>query len=254
VLIGNNDLTVAPLTWPATYSWHRGVVNFTENPRQNVDISVDLWGKAGTPATIVDAAHNLLDPNHGVMLKDMASPVMAVCYSFGPQKEAPSFMGGMVIFKYASEAAMARRFLTCGTVDRQWQGIKGRKGLMPDPVGAMVKAQISRLRDTRNKRTRLLKEYHRCLGDWLFTKPNECSAHLCVWEAQSKAHRDKVRKRLNSQRVAWGHHYPVPDCVRGYYRDLSDTVITLPLHMGMTVNDVRDICKCVLSVEPPDLQ
>ncbi len=255
---------VCPLTWPATYAaaedpeW----VDCNEQgwPTSTVDIAVELWGRqwrdgqpesfqlceplGATTPKILDSAHRFAGDDHSALLNH-AEGVKAIVYSFGPQKEVPCWSGGALLMKDSMAAGEARICLNYGTALRERVSV-GINGLMNDVQAAFLNEQIKRLPTMRARRQVLLEEYVSYLGKMVLTRPGECSGYLCVIDCKSEAVRRMYRNALvKKPSIQWGHHYPAPsECPQAY--TLSRRVLTLPLHIEMSLRDVRRVCARLL--------
>lgn len=260
VFFPEGGFRVSPLTWPATYMVPAGIdpptfvdVDPTSGwPLEPVDIAVDLWGRPSTslPCTILDSAHRFLAPEHADILHQGLAK--AVTYSFAPQKELPCFVGGALCFSPQVDDLLlheARMYLNCGTLDREPVLINGTKGLMPDIAAAMIWENLRRHRyvGQRKKREDLLREYEKLLGPSMLTQPgyHNSSGHLCVLNFPE---RDLVTSTLTSRSIEWSIHYPIalPEGVCCNAKALADSLLTVPLHVGMSPQDVRRVCYALL--------
>lgn len=251
---------IAPeLTYPGTYSF---ISEHPDNGVGDVDmegraieqpfVNVELWGRPDSQTCyVLDAAHNVLRPRHGSLLR--RDIVAAVCYSFGPTKEINAPCGGAVVVNEKADefACELRRYLNNSHQDRgpssldEWSG--GIKGLMPDPIAAMVREHMrSEIHNKRKiKRHSVLGAYDAVLGDKLLTKPKACSGHLAVVRFDTEEERDEARARLDEEKVEWSHHYRVEGYNAGA-AELSSRVLTIPCHQFVSTDAAGYIAKVVL--------
>jgi len=260
VLFCRDSLSVSPLTWPATYLGSHLYPNWvdvgarTTDPVSRVDIAVELWGRpVSGGGELVDCAHNVLGEGHAELLEEEGEGRTLV-YSFAPQKEIPAPSGGLLVSHWTWVAREVRELLSGGIVDRKWTGtLGGSKGLMDDVTAEIVHAGLDKLTHRRNIRRYLLSEYRSHLGEMLVTNPEDSSAHLAIARAPTGAMRDAWRVSLDSAGIAHGHHYPLNDGQRAACPNAaawSDTVLTLPLHVGMDAASVGRVCKRLLASGP----
>jgi len=278
ILEGTVPIRVSPLTWPATYN---AILNHGSSssitwvdcneegwPVEAVDVAVDLWGRpyrfpqdplvfifdvqAKFPL-VIDAAHNLLDPGHGILLRE-GSGIKAVVYSFNVQKEASCICGGALVSPEVTQLPI-REWLNYGVADRlplEYNGefLGGIKGTMPDPLAVWVLEQIKRLPRTRRKRKGILKQYERHLGKLLVTTPDNSSGHLAVVRFSDPGTRNLVQDHLLRHGVETSVHYPIhpkiaETCPKA--AELSKRILSIPCHIGMTPYDVRRVSRLVVS-------
>ena len=266
-------VVVAPaLTWPATYDWsspdHRiladtDTLGHLSIPalylrgigRRSLAVPVALWGRTLDEREVgeyhrrcdyvaIDAAHDL-NPIYMEFLDRGIAEV--VVYSFGPLKEVCGVFGGALVSPLAYQL---RAYVNHGVVNRVPVEPIGVRGRMSDVSAAVVSNQLKRLTDTRWHRSTLLGAYQDGLGSAMLTTP-EASGHLAVMQCRDSYHRVRVIGKLREAEVETAVHYPLP-----FYlyplppvsAHLADTVLTLPCHAAVTVEDVRRVCATVNAV------
>lgn len=250
-----------PLTWPSTYLGYYKSPKWVDlddeyRPEEHLTVGVDLWGGINARScTVLDAAHNFNGEFHKNLMKKEYSLTRAIVYSFAPQKEVPSFSGGALILSNGT-----REDIIAHIREEAWMGTRGRvfagsfkagKMLMDDVSAALVLEGISKHKVRKAARLRLLVEYEKHLGDSLITKASTHSGHLCVVRAESLEQRNRWIGALNRKGndIAWSIHYAMnqqqikacPNAAK-----ISDTILTLPLHIGMNLASVRRVCRALL--------
>jgi dTDP-4-amino-4,6-dideoxygalactose transaminase len=244
---------VCPLTYPATYCW---AVNFGWEiewvdcdedgwPVGEVDVGVDLWGRAFPGSCcVLDAAHRVLDSRHSELLR--GDNVRAVSYSFGPQKEVPCLEGGALV-----APALEKRRETAEALIQSGQGnalAGGWKGYLSGPSAAAISKQISGHERAKQHRQNALAEYREWFGSALLTQPGEASGHLAVVRLQTPGHALAAKARLRKLHIDHSLHYPIPEnipCPNA--KALVETLVSLPCHTEMRRHDVLLVARAVLT-------
>lgn len=263
-LVGNRPLAVPVMTWPGTYCGHRGPVEFYDRSPVNVRrvtgvVVVDMYGtgensalwyrpEVRPEAVIMDAAHNCF----GYKKLDFAL-FDAVAYSFGPIKELSTVHGGCLVSPHMTWEW--RAFLHYGAVGRDSYMTQAGNYCMPDFNARLGLAQLPEFDENRAKRQALLYQYTYLLGGHMLTRVAKLgeernpSGHVAIARLPSKDERDFVRAYLATHGIPTGHHYPLPKYVLPELypesKALSETVLTLPLHLNLTTEQVNEICNHV---------
>lgn len=244
---------VCPLTYPATYCW--GINNGLDMgwidcdtdgwPVSEVDVGVDLWGRAFPRRCIIlDAAHRVLDPRHVEGLR--CGSWKAVTYSFGPQKEVPCHEGGALLSPIlAGWREAAEAFIHSGQGRPLFGGFKG---YLSAPAARAIGRQFavhSRMKEWRQK---VLEEYREWFGDDLLTQPGQASGHLAVVRLRTPGHKLAAMSRLKRLAIDHSTHYPIAEefpCPGA--KSLSQSVLTLPCHPAMRRHDVLLVARAVMT-------
>jgi len=243
-----NKPRVCPLTWPATYGYEGTWVDFENYCRSlpAVDIAVDLWGEpawTAKPPIILDAAHRFLAPEHAEIIHGKTN---FITYSFAPQKEISALMGGALVMRKPEWRDGLLTYLNGGIYNRYAAGPGVPKGLMPSPIARMVRAKMHEHPVRYAARQLALQKYHELLDDRLLTTPGYASGHLAVVLARTGAEREEWRGNLDKHGFQHGWHYPMTQAQKEaapIASDLSDRVLTLPLHCHLTAQDAVEVLR-----------
>lgn len=217
---------------------------------------------------IEDAAHALgasLDGAHCGTIGD------AGCFSFFPNKNMTTGEGGMVVFRDPEVTARARRLRSHAMTTLTWDRHRGHASSY-DVVGlgfnyridevraALGLAQLGRLRELNARRAELAARYRERLVDAPVRMPilgerGLSAHHLAPVLASSAAVRDRLREALHAERIQTSLHYP-PIHRFSFYRDervslpraedVTDRLITLPLHSKLADEDVDFVVDALL--------
>ena len=253
------ELEAPVMTWPASYApapsytLVDGDVNGTMWSKKKgiIRTDVQLYGRPYNLAPredssliVLDAAQNLLDPEHRVLLSQ--KDVDAVVYSFGPVKQISAVRGGCVISPHITPEW--RAFRDSGTVGRYATYPFGCNYEIGEPNAALAMSQLRRFPDMQEHRKKILEIYEHtrgCVTTGIF------SGHLAVVQARDPLQAMAWRTALTAAKIKTGLHYPLPLHLPAvnfpHARDLADTAVTIPCHCSMTLNDARLVSKIIRS-------
>jgi perosamine synthetase len=226
--------------------------------------------------TAIAQAHNLVvieDAAHscGARYKDQAigslSPL--TCFSFHPVKNLATGDGGMITLRDAEWDARLRRLRWVGINKDTWQRSDrhdaskynweydveevGYKYHTNDINAAIALVQLKRLPYTNGRRREICRLYDEGLRDlaWLQTPVEKDYAYSARHNYVVRCdHRDALADWLRDYRVGTGMHY-IPNHLHAMYRKYGAVLpvaerewtrmLTLPLHPGLTDNEVTYI-------------
>jgi dTDP-4-amino-4,6-dideoxygalactose transaminase len=126
-------------------------------------------------------------------------------------------------------------------------------------IGVVQLGRLPQLNAARAAATRRYRE--RLAGSNRLAMPGQGSRgtsahHLAVVVAESEELRDRLRASLNEARIQTSLHYPAISRFTAYAQSGSDVpraeeiarrALTLPLHPGLTVEDVDVVCDALLA-------
>lgn len=210
---------------------------------------------------------------HGAQFrgKDVGSFADAVCYSFYPTKNMTTGEGGMITTSNAPLAKDLRLLRSHGDVSRYRHVKLGYNFRTTDIASAIGRIQLARLPKAIRARQRNARILTKGLsGIPGLTTPQVtpetshafCLYTVCLDPKRAGISRDKFAAALKERGVQSAVHYPIPlhrqPVFQGSGRDgdfpvstrLSKTVLSLPVHPGVTseqahyvVRSVREILK-----------
>lgn len=186
------------------------------------------------------------------------------CFSFHAVKNLPAGDGGMVTTDSDAErdALVKLRWMgidkstyqrTAGGYSWQYDVASiGYKCHMNDIAASIGLAHLPRLEEWNDRRRSIARTYREQIDARFvnLTVGAVSSNHLCVIRVQG---RDGVIDRLRAAGIEAGvhyrpnHHYPILKSAR--FLSLAETdkayseVLSLPLHLGLTDEDVRTVCR-----------
>lgn len=183
----------------------------------------------------------------------------AGAFSFYPTKNLGALGdGGAIVTGDGALAARLRRLRNGGQTDRYHHAEPGVNSRLDEVQAAVLRARLPFLRRWTGARRRLAARYRELLGSLSHVRiPPECDAghvyHLFVVRARA---RHELRRQLARRGVETLVHYPIPIPRQGAMAaeqpaacpiadEACDQVLSLPLHPGLTEQDVQDVCEAV---------
>ncbi len=232
--------------------------------------SIEQVVKGRSVVIIEDAAHAM-----GAEWEDcrVGSRSPFTCFSFAPTKHVPSCAGGILVFKDDSLKSRLQELSDVGLRVNTFQrsiGIgagpdnevvsNGYRYRMNDVTAAIAVAQFQKLEKLISCRASLVDRYYRNLSSMeeieLIKVPDSVKPSWYIMPIRVPASiRDGLRVHLASKGIDTSVHYPslteqpafrgIPGSAPLALRE-SQRLISLPLHTGMTINNVDRVCKLVI--------
>lgn len=213
---------------------------------------------------IEDAAHAPGATLEGASLGTIGD---AGCFSFFPNKNLTTGEGGAVVFRAREHSDRARLLRSHAMTTLTWDRHRGHAtsydvldvgfNYRIDEIrAALGVSQLRRLPEFTETRRLIAHQYRARLSshaglDVPFPTPRgRPSYHLAPILARSLEARDAIREMLRIERVQSSVHYPPIHRFSSYLgagplpvtEEVADRVLTLPLHPGLTPEDVDDVC------------
>lgn len=190
------------------------------------------------------------------------------CFSFYPTKNLGAMGdGGLCTTSDPQLAERMRRIRFYGFDEYRIAQCEGLCSRLDELQAAILRVKLQHLGESLHLRRHLAAEYSDLLGNSSFRIPTEAAGarhayHLYVVRTAERA---SAIARLNKRRIGYGIHYPMPIHLMPAYQWLgyragdlpvseqaSAEVLSLPLHSGMTVALVQEVCRTLLeSPEAP---
>ncbi len=220
--------------------------------------------------------HNLLlieDAAHAPAVKQVGQLSDAAAFSFFTNKNMTTSEGGMAIARDAKILNKIRlkrsHGMTSSTLDRQrghsfsYDVITlGYNYRMDELRAAMGLVQLSRLPDWNHQRKKLSNHYRQMLHinrpeiSVPFDINHETSAHLLPAILPEYANRQDIMSQLRHAGIQSSIHYPpihhfsfyktlIPDVALPHTEEFCSRVITLPLHPGLSKNDIEYVVDAI---------
>lgn len=214
---------------------------------------------------ILDAAHMTGTRLNGEIVGKEAD---VICYSYQAVKNLPTADSGMVCFKNKEDDELARKLSWLG-IDKdtyardkgnyKWKyevDYLGYKYNGNSIMAAIALVQLKYIDEDNKYRRKIAEWYDKYLKDTkvkvINIAPNcESSRHLYIIEVNN---RDEVLQKLNENNIFPGVHYRdnTEYSIYSYAKDtckkakyISQRIISLPMHLKLTEEDVKDICNII---------
>ncbi len=223
---------------------------------------------------IEDAAHApgaMLDGNALGSIGD------AGCFSFFPNKNMTTGEGGAVVFRRQEHADRARLLRSHAMTTLTWDRHRGHAtsydvldvgyNYRIDEIRAALGiGQLARLPAFNAARRVLADRYRERLAEHggldvpFENARGEPSFHIAPVLARTPAARDEIRERLRIERIQTSVHYPPIHRFSSYAGagelpvtdTIADRVLTLPLHPGLGLAAVDEICDLLFRLVDAD--
>lgn len=252
------------------------VVDYTGQP-VDIDEIMEI-ARRNNLIVIQDSAHSLGSEYKGEMIGKQAD---MTTFSFHPVKPITTAEGGMVVTNNIKYAELIRLFRSHGiTRDEDqllndvgpWyyeQQLLGYNYRMTDIQAILGVSQLEKIETFLSKRRKLAKLYNNLLenisGITIPEEPEYSNSgwHIYVIKIDTKStglSRKFFFEALRAENIGVNVHY-IPVYLMPYYKELGyeaglcpraeafyEDIITLPLHPGMTEDDVRDVTKAIKKI------
>lgn len=252
------------------------VVDYTGQP-VDIDEIMEI-ARRNNLIVIQDSAHSLGSEYKGEMIGKQAD---MTTFSFHPVKPITTAEGGMVVTNNIKYAELIRLFRSHGiTRDEDqllndvgpWyyeQQLLGYNYRMSDIQAILGVSQLEKIETFLSKRRKLAKLYNNLLenisGITIPEEPEYSNSgwHIYVIKIDTKStglSRKFFFEALRAENIGVNVHY-IPVYLMPYYKELGyeaglcpraeafyEDIITLPLHPGMTEDDVRDVTKAIKKI------
>jgi len=247
-------------------------------PRTRALVPVHLYGQPADVSGLAGLArrHKLriiwdAAQAHGAQFRgrDVGSFPDAVCYSFYPTKNMTTGEGGMITTSNASLGRELRLVRSHGEESRYRHVRLGFNFRTTDIASALGRVQLARLPKAIRARQRNAKVLIKGLSgipgletpQWVSAAAHAFSLFtVCVDAKRAGMSRDELAKALQHRGIQSAVHYPLPlhrqPIFRGYGHDrdfpvstrLAKTVLSLPVHPGVTNEDLQEIVRSVREI------
>ncbi len=230
-------------------------VHLYGNPAEMEDIVE--FSKSKSLFVLEDAAQA-----HGARYRDkpVGSLADAACFSFYPSKNLGALgEGGMVTTNNSELADKILRLRDYGRSDKYRHDFIGYNLRLQAVQAGFLSVKLPFLNQWNEERRRLMKLYRENLKDTAYRfqeiTPNSLPVyHLGVITVPD---REKVTRALEKENIGYGIHYPIACHQQPAYRDssklpaseyLADTVLSLPLYIGLKDPEVQTVCEVLKSL------
>ena len=185
------------------------------------------------------------------------------CFSFYPTKNMTTGEGGMITTDDPGVAERAARFCDHGRTEGYEHAVVGQNYRMTSLCAAIGREQLKRLPEF-NVARRGNAAYLTDRLDGVVETPTEPPGVCSVFHQYTVRtdDRDRLRRHLDTRGVDTGVYYPIPIHEQPAYDDVpgesgdfpvaeraADRVLSLPVHPGLTTDDLDEIASAVESFD-----
>lgn len=201
---------------------------------------------------------------HGAMIKDKMVGSMGdiACFSFYPTKNMTTSEGGMIITNNSQMADMARILRAHGEKERYKHEILGYNFRMIDISASIGLVQLKKLDGFNQKRIENAEYLTEHIKDLTGIEPPYVSPQVRHVFHQytvrvKEGKRNALMEYLNQEGIGTGIHYPIPIYKQKLYQDMgyddnwpetekaAFEVLSLPVHPGLTIEELEKIVICL---------
>lgn len=185
----------------------------------------------------------------------------AAAFSFYPTKNVGALGDAGAVTTDDAELAAAVRALSNYGSDCRYHNIYQGFNCRLDPIqAAFLQVKLENIEVETAHRRAIATIYDECIGNELIQKPLHNEPDNCVWHQYvlRTRSRDDFRAYLTANGVGTDIHYAVPPFMQPCYseysqidmpvsRDISNTVLSIPVSTCTTPNDAREIASIINS-------
>jgi dTDP-4-amino-4,6-dideoxygalactose transaminase len=236
-------------------------------PKTRAIMPVHIYGQPADMPALMEIA----DRHQLIVIEDCCQAHLATCggrpvgsfgiaaaYSFYPTKNLGALGdGGAITTRSADLAARLRRLRNGGQTDRYHHGEFGVNSRLDEMQAAILRARLTWLPGWTNERRSLAAEYRlRLRGASIVVPAEHDPGHVYHLFPILSDRREALQAHLKARGVETLIHYPVPiprqpalasqDPAQCPVSDrVCDQVLSLPLHPGMSSDDVAEVAAAV---------
>ena len=184
--------------------------------------------------------------------------------SFYPAKNLGAFgQGGAILTSDEYIATSARMYIEQGQGSQKYHHeVIGYNARLHAIQACVLSILLDKLNELNAARCRAAQWYAEHLPADRIQQPTKGGTHvyhLFEYRCDGKAQRDALANALKAANIGFGYHYPIPIHKQNAYlklnrlsfpvaERLADTLISLPMHPGLTESQVKQVCDVVLSL------
>jgi len=185
------------------------------------------------------------------------------CFSFYPGKNLGAYGdGGAVVTRDAALAEKIRLLRNYGQKVKYVHTMKGFNSRLDNVQAAVLRVKLKYLSKWNENRRNAAIHYKKLLENGGLGLPRMASYANPVWHlfVVQTTDRPGMQKRLDSEGISYGIHYPIPVHLQEAYRDaghrrgdfpvseqLADRILSLPMFPEIREDEIRRVCNVLLS-------
>lgn len=244
-------------------------------PRTKAILAVHLYGQAcemGRLRGICDR-HGLYlvedcAQSHGACCDNVKTGALSDigCFSFYPSKNLGAFGdGGAITTNRADIARKFRIYRNYGSEKRYHNMVVGANSRLDELQAGLLRVKLRHLPELNKERVRLAHRYLAEIKNPVLCLPQIAEGCTSVWHLFiiRTDYRDQLENYLTENGVQTIVHYPIPPHLSEAYESLgykrgdfpiteyyADTVLTLPLYIGMTNEEQNEVIRLLNAFKP----
>lgn len=235
-------------------------------PRTKAILVVHLYGQACRMDKIMEIAQRRNLPviedcaqSHGATFKGQKTGTFGIisCFSFFPTKNMGAFGDAGAVATNDTEIAQKIRALrNYGSEKKYYNKYRGVNSRMDEIQAALLRVKLHHINEIAEERSAIADAYLAGIKNTDITLPFIAKDASHVWHlfVVRTENRDKLQKLLSDNGIGTQIHYPVPPHLAEAYHNLgytegsfaiteklSKSILSLPLYIGMTDNEIKYI-------------
>ena len=240
------------------------------NPKTKAVLVVHLYGQASNMESVVQLCKKydlrLVEDcaqSHGAYYDNKMTGIFGDigCFSFYPSKNLGAYGDAGAIVTDNDEIAQAMKmYRNYGSEKRYYNKVVGANSRLDELQAAMLRVRLRYLDDMNAEREEIAKRYLEGIDNSKIVLPIVSNKSTHVWHqfVIRVEQRDELQLYLDKQGIGTIIHYPVPPHLSEAYAYLgyekgdlpiteayADTVISLPVYNGMTLEEQKRIIDCL---------
>jgi dTDP-4-amino-4,6-dideoxygalactose transaminase len=238
--------------------------------RTKAILVVHLYGQASNMKPIMDIAHkyNLkvvedCAQSHGAKFNGQTTGTFGDigCFSFYPSKNLGGFGdGGGIVTSDSKIAEDVRIFRNYGSEHRYYNRVVGANSRLDELQAGLLRVKLSHMDELEKEKIKIAERYSNEIKNDKFILPQvrENATHIWHQFVIRCDSRDDLVEYLNERNIGTIIHYPIPPHLSEAYEYLgmkkgdlpitekyADTVLSMPLYIGMTEDEQEYVIKCL---------
>lgn len=255
---------------PDTYTMDPAALRAAITPRTRAVVPVHLYGQVADMTAICAIAdqHGLLIVEdcaqaHGALQAGALAGTFGqlATFSFYPTKNLGALGdGGAVVTSDAALADRLRSLRNYGQASKYVNTERGVNSRLDEIQAAVLRAKLPHLDSHNAERQTISSWYDELLPDLIRPRVSAGNEHVYHLYVIRHPDRDQIQGRLGAEGIGALIHYPIPVHQQIAYADLgyptgslpvteqvAKEILSLPLYIGLSKDDVARVCECVVS-------
>lgn len=231
---------------------------------------VHLYGQASNMGPVMDVAHKYglkvvedCAQSHGAEFDGKTTGTFGDigCFSFYPSKNLGAFGdGGAIVTDDPAVEEATRVFRNYGSEKRYYNRIVGTNSRLDEMQAGLLRVRLSHMQELENEKRQICERYLREIHNKDIELPQIRPLATHIWHqfVIRSNRRDELIDFLNERNIGSIIHYPIPPHLSEAYQYLgvtkgslpiteqyADTVLSMPLYVGMTEEEQTFVIDCV---------